>query len=237
MAWAAGMSHSAPTQKAHGQGKRVATLLAEQGHLVTVINDVPYTSRRGRDAHVPLPSRKGDRAMHKTTMATRTQDTADYATTSQHFFGGSYMRNAPERRRPYVSSKLLPYPMPRDSPDHWLTKYQKTYFEKPVQPPSTIRQPEFNNKTNMARGAGTRESMAMNAHHPNYWTQYKRTHGRLGAMLGDGVPRERPVRQGYNVLTGANTGGAWQPDNKRISGNRILSLGLHGKDTKYGVLG
>jgi len=47
------------------------------------------------------------------------------------------MRNAPERRRPYVSSKLLPYPMPRDSPDHWLTKYQKTYFEKPVQPVST----------------------------------------------------------------------------------------------------
>ena len=79
-----GMAHSAPVRKAHGTGKRVATLLAEQGHLVTVINDVPYTSRKACDAHVPVPARKGDRAMHRTTMEMRTEDRPVYATTSQH---------------------------------------------------------------------------------------------------------------------------------------------------------
>ena len=78
------MAHSAPVQKARGQGKRVTTLLAEQGHLVTVIDDVPYTSRKAYEAHVPVPTRKGDRAMHRTTMEWKTEDRPIYATTTQN---------------------------------------------------------------------------------------------------------------------------------------------------------
>lgn len=36
----------------------------------------------------------------------------------------------------------------------------------------------------------------------NYFTQYTRIHSKLGNVLGTGVPREYPVRQEYNFITG-----------------------------------
>lgn len=35
-----------------------------------------------------------------------------------------------------------------------------------------------------------------------YFTQYKRTHNKLGHQLGPGVPRGYPIRESYNILTG-----------------------------------
>ena len=35
-----------------------------------------------------------------------------------------------------------------------------------------------------------------------FFTQYNRIHNKLGAALGPGVPREYPVREAYNPITG-----------------------------------
>lgn len=47
-----------------------------------------------------------------------------------------------------------------------------------------------------------KESIKMDTGAPNYFTQYTRIHNKLGNLLGTGIPRDYPVRQEYNVITG-----------------------------------
>jgi len=82
----------------------------------------------------------------------------------------------------------------------------------------------------MQAGREARQSMAAGGNlaapqETSYWTQYNRIHNKLGAMRGPGVAREYPTRQSYNPITGEEKGGAWQAENKRISGNRVLYHG------------
>ena len=62
----------------------------------------------------------------------------------------------------------------------------------------------FANRIKQTDGCKARESMKQNsADQPmNYFTQYKRVHGKLGYLLGSGSGRSVPVRQSYNVFTG-----------------------------------
>ena len=58
------------------------------------------------------------------------------------------------------------------------------------------------NRIDQTEGADMKHSIKMDARPTNYFTQYNRIHNKLGHMLGTGVPRDYPVRQEYNVITG-----------------------------------
>ncbi len=66
----------------YGQGKKAATILAEQGHFVTVITDQPYLERSRQSTTVPR-ARKGARPMHRSTLTIATQPYTEYDTCSQ----------------------------------------------------------------------------------------------------------------------------------------------------------
>ena len=58
------------------------------------------------------------------------------------------------------------------------------------------------NRIDQTEGADMKESIKMNTSPTNYFSQYNRIHNKLGHILGPGVPRDYPVRQEYNVITG-----------------------------------
>ncbi len=63
----------------HGFGKRVATIRAEQGHVVSVITNEPH-HQRAQPAHSSERFvRRGDRPMHRSTLTIPTQDDPKYA--------------------------------------------------------------------------------------------------------------------------------------------------------------
>ena len=66
----------------YGQGKKAATILAEQGHFVTVITDQPYLERSRQSTTVPR-ARKGARPMHRSTLTIATQPYTEYETCSK----------------------------------------------------------------------------------------------------------------------------------------------------------
>lgn len=67
----------------NGTGKRVATILADQGDHVTVISESPYTTRNPGHEHQRPKLVKGWRPMHRTTLKIPTQEFTDYDTTSK----------------------------------------------------------------------------------------------------------------------------------------------------------
>lgn len=58
------------------------------------------------------------------------------------------------------------------------------------------------NRIDQQEGSDMKESIKVDKNNPSYFTQYTRIHSKLGNMLGPGVPRDYPVRQDYNVITG-----------------------------------
>ena len=61
----------------------------------------------------------------------------------------------------------------------------------------------FQHKINQTGGDDMKDSVYADLTPTSYWTQNNRVHGKLGHMLGPGVPRERQVRKSFNILTGS----------------------------------
>lgn len=206
-----------------GQGKRVATILADQGDIVTMVSDTPFhvRSRHVTDARAGT---RGVRTMHRTTLKIPTQSYTSYTTTSHTNFGGSVTLEPAERPQPYPSQHTSQIALGGQQRS-WNTDYKSTFIDKDVQPARQLHQPSFENKLLMAEGAGLKRvvtSVVDGQSGNRCWSQYNRVHNKLGAMLGPGEPRERPVRQAYNPVTGAHQGPAWKESNRRVSANRVL---------------
>lgn len=214
----------------NGQGKRTVTLLTEGGYFYPVISHHSYVDRqRAHTAPQGAGRIRGQRPMHKTTFvfgkAPWSAQQA-YLTTSKQNFGGSKSLN-PSRRPPLCPSmhkSQVKLTRPElDGPDEWNTHYNGTFIEKPIIPANRLHLTSLVNRIDQTEGADMKESIKMNTSATNYFSQYNRIHNKLGHILGPGVPRDYPVRQEYNVITGETGGAAWKEDNRRISGNRYLN--------------
>lgn len=206
-----------------GQGKKAVTILADQGDHVTVITDVPYLTRSRVLPPLSRPP-KGSRSMHQTTLNIRTNSSPDYNTSYQvHHANG---RNLYTQEKPHAcpSQHTTQFSFKHSgeadsSTGRWGTNYAQDYAHKQQE---LMKSASLANRKHMLTGTKMQEVLDGNHGKRDYWTHYTRTHSKLGAMLGHGVDRERPVRRQYNILTGDDQGQAWFPDNKRMSGNRIL---------------
>lgn len=213
----------------HGQGKRVVTLLTEGGYYYPIISHYSHQDRQLRAQSAPQNAGRvrGMRSMHQTTMAiAKPPWTANetYLTTSKKNFGGSKGLN-PVRRPPLCPSmhkSQIKLAHPEDGESHRNTNYTHSFIEKPIIPANRLHLTSLVNRINQQEGADMKQSIQVDPGSPNYFTQYTRIHSKLGNMLGTGVPRDYPVRQVYNVITGETGGAAWKVDNRRISGDKVL---------------
>lgn len=212
-----------------GQGKRTVTLLTEGGCYYPIISNCSYDDRQVRAKSTPQNAGRirGTRPMHQTTLvipiAPWTPETV-YQTTSKQNFGGSKLLNPAQRPAlcPSMHKSQIKLTHSQDSASDWNTHYSETFVEKPIVPANRLHLTSLVNRLDQQEGAKVKESIKADNSSPNYFTQYTRIHGKLGTMLGTGVPRDYPIRQEYNVITGETGGPAWRENNKRISGDTIL---------------
>ncbi|XP_064643070.1 uncharacterized protein LOC135497235 [Lineus longissimus] len=230
-----------PKTFSHQQGHSTLAILTNIGDHYPVISDVGYHVNKNAAA-APLSLKKGSRPMHRTTFTLeKNPSQPEFITSSKLSFGGS--KHLAPGCRP------LPFPSLHESqfnfhhigsrPNHSMafdTHYKRTYHEKDVIPANRLHLVSVENCVNMNDGGGMRRVHKYPDFKPNYWSQYDRIHSTLGRMLGPGVPRERPVRQHFHVLTGELRSPAWSEENRRISGNRVLSA-ARGDESSQFVLG
>lgn len=219
---------SGPATIGNGQGKRVVTLLTDGGCYYPIISHFSFQDNPIRAQSAPHNAGRirGLRPMHRTTMmfAKPPWNAKDgFLTTSKKNFGGSKSLN-PVRRPPlcpsmHKSQIKLEHP---DGEQDWNTHYTHTFIEKPIIPANRLHLTSLVNRIDQQEGADMKQSIKVEPGPPTYFTQYKRIHSKLGNMLGPGVPRDYPVRQEYNVITGETGGPAWKENNRRISGDKVL---------------
>lgn len=223
----------------HGTGKRVTTLLTEDGCIYPIIGHDAKNDRLRMTSAPQHGSRilRGERPMHQTTlMLAKPPWIPDYTTTSQQFHGGSKVLEPeprPQKARSMHHSQLNLGSLgdkgsqnilgQNAQTSEWKTRYEETFYPKQIIPANRLHWTSHVNRINQMEGAKTKEAVRPADDQPmTYFTQYKRTHDMLGLLRGPGVEREPPVRVQFNVITGADMGPAWKPFNERTSGNRVL---------------
>lgn len=215
-----------------GQGKTATTILDSEGYHYPVIHE-PYshTAYYGQQRNTSAPARikRGDRPMHKTTMTVAKPPwESDYTTTSNQYFSGSTVlepvRRPPKCRSMHISQIRLGS---QEDSNHFTSDHMNTYYKKEIIPANRLHLSSLVNRVNQSEGVKMKEVVKPVNEPPSYWSQYNRIHNKLGALRGPGVGREYPVRQQYDIFTGEHCGAAWQPNNTKVSGNRVL----HGKRT------
>ncbi|KAL3876580.1 hypothetical protein ACJMK2_034414 [Sinanodonta woodiana] len=210
-----------------GQGKAATTLLTEDGCYYPVISHLSYSDRQ-RAQSAPHRVGGGTRPMHRTTLTLAKPpwtSTQGYTTTNKQYFSGSKLLS-PVRRPPLCPSmhvSQIRFGSKNEEDPKWNTNYTETYVEKEIIPANRLHLTSFVHRIDQTEGADMKKVVKMDDRSTNYWSQYNRIHSKLGFMLGQGVPREPPVRQSYNVLTGEPMGPAWRENNRRVSGNRVLN--------------
>ncbi|RUS83687.1 hypothetical protein EGW08_008535 [Elysia chlorotica] len=231
----------------YGQGKTAMTILTEGGYTYPVIHE-PYshrayygrrtraqpggetsqTSQTSQRSEAP-PSgrvRRGDRPMHQSTLTiAKPPWEPDFTTTSKHYFSGSHDLD-PVRRPPLCPSmhtSQIQFGSSREEGgSHFCSDHMMTYQPKDIIPANRLHLTSLVNRVNQTEGAKVKEVVRPSDLPSSNWSQYTRIHTKLGVLRGPGVAREFPVRQGYNILTGEETGPAWKSENSRVSGNRVL---------------
>ncbi|KAL4240262.1 hypothetical protein ACF0H5_001056 [Mactra antiquata] len=218
-----------PVTVGHGQGKRAVTLLTEGGCYYPIVSHYSYRDRQARSQSAPQNAGRirGLRPMHQTTMTVTKppwNPKDGYLTSAKKDFGGSKSLN-PVRRPPLCPSmhrSQIKLGQPDEPSSEWNTHYTHTFAEKPIIPANRLHLTSLVNRIDQQEGADMKNSIKVDKNSPSYFTQYTRIHSKLGNMLGPGVPRDYPVRQDYNVITGETGGPSWQPENRRISGDKVL---------------
>ncbi|ELT99744.1 hypothetical protein CAPTEDRAFT_226857 [Capitella teleta] len=228
----------------HGLCKHATTILGDQGGLVYLVTDTPKLARcKEVPPHVTY---KGARPLHRTTLKMHATEHPSYDTTNQKFHGGKIGLCLPERDQPYPSQHFSQFDLfhrtnlasPSDVHEmKCSTHYDEEFSAKGTgEGPARLHFPSFLNKMTMNEGSGVKSVMLPpkgDQRTGRFWTQYNRVHNRLGAALGPGVPRERPVLSAHNPITGSYQGPSTKEDNRRISGNRVLyhNFGRRGAET------
>lgn len=223
----------------HGQGKAATTILTEGGYIYPIVSTNSYNDRF-RIKSAPYEYGRGVRSMHRTTfqIAKPPWDSQeDYKTTSHQYYSGSKSLN-PVRRPPLCPSmhrSQIKMSHPTDEKPKWDTDYTGTYTEKNIVPANRLHLTSLRNRIDQTEGGDMKKVVKPDPGPQSYFTQYNRTHNKLGTLLGPGVPRGYPIRESYNILTGEELGPAWKEDNKRISGNRHL-YASRCADRSYSIL-
>lgn len=208
----------------YGQGKTACTILTEDGCIYPVISSLSYSDRT---KSAPYQYGRGVRAMHKSTLTIAKPSWSpkdDFKTTNKQYYSGSKSLN-PVRRPPLCPSMhRSQWSIGQNMADTTFdTEYSKTYFEKDIIPANRLHLTSLVNRIDQTEGKDMKTTVHTDPFAPSYWSQYNRIHGKLGQMRGPGVERERVVRQSYNIFTGEEVGPAWNIENKRVSGNRVLA--------------
>lgn len=222
----------------YGQGKRVTTITGGEGHFYPIIAHDAKNDNYDRMRVNSAPQgrqKRGLRPMHKTTIAfARTPWEPDYMTTNMQYHGGSNQLDPVSTPRTFGNMRrsqivfggygnYAGYPGHEfPDPNTWKTDYTQTYFQKDIIPANRLHFTSLVNRMNQGEGAQMKEVVRPGQHPMPCFTQYKRVHDKLGNLLGPGVPREYPVREQYNILTGEPVGPAWRAENRSVSGNRVL---------------
>ncbi|KAL8580397.1 hypothetical protein ACOMHN_020874 [Nucella lapillus] len=223
----------------YGQGKQARTLLTQDGCVYPIIG---HEAKADRVRHTSAPQhariQHGERPMHRSTLTlAKPPWNADYTTTNKQFHGGSKTLE-PEYPLPpsrsmhrsqfnfggYGGYGTYPgYPgHEMEHPDVWKSDYTKTYFQKDIVPANRHHLTSLVNRINQTEGVKMKEVVRPSEGPMNYFTQYKRVHGKLGTLRGPGVPQGYPIREQYNTITGEVKGLAWKEENQRTSGNRVF---------------
>ncbi|KAL5019171.1 hypothetical protein ScPMuIL_004893 [Solemya velum] len=188
-----------------GQGRSATTLLTEDGCFYPVVSSLAYNDRKRVNSAVGYFGR-GHRPMHRTTLAMAKPPWTvkdGYLTTSKQYHGGSKTLN-PVRRPPACPSMHSSQIRLRRNFEKsvWDTSYRGTFFEKDIIPANRLHMASLVNRTDQTEGSDAKKVVNIEGTQPNYWSQYKRTHGHLGFLLGPGDGCAYPIRQSYHVLTG-----------------------------------
>ncbi|ESO98635.1 hypothetical protein LOTGIDRAFT_238991 [Lottia gigantea] len=218
----------------YGQGKRVTTLLTEDGCYFPVISHAPYIERCYLRT-APFPQQRTPMGRHSQEDSTFNigdggRSKTEFITTSKQTFGGSKSLN-PAKRPPLSRSmhisqldNIISNKYGEKTTSNGLkTRYNVAFKEKDIIPANILHQSSLVNRTNQTKGTDVCEAVRPSTTVATYWSQYGRIHSKLGSMLGPGVPQSYPIRQQYNVITGESKGPAWTEENARISGNRVLN--------------
>ncbi|XP_022319373.2 uncharacterized protein LOC111122103 isoform X3 [Crassostrea virginica] len=208
----------------YGQGKTACTILTEDGCIYPVVSSLSYNDRT---KSAPYQHGRGVRAMHRSTLTLTKppwSPAEEFKTTNKQYYSGSKSLN-PVRRPPLCPSMhRSQWSIGQNMQDTTFdTEYAKTYFEKDIIPANRLHLTSLVNRIDQTEGKDMRTTVHTDPQAPSYWSQYNRIHGKLGQMRGPGVERERLVRQSYNIFTGEEVGPAWNSNNKRTSGNRVLA--------------
>ncbi|CAC5378691.1 unnamed protein product [Mytilus coruscus] len=213
-----------PKVLGHGQGKCATTILTEGGYVYPIVSSTSYNDRI---KSAPYTYGRGARPMHRSTLTITKppwNSHEEYKTTAKQYFSGSKSLN-PVRRPPLCPSmhrSQIKMAHPSDEKRGWDTDYTGTYREKDIVPANRLHLISLRNRIDQTEGGEMKKVVKPDQSPQSYFTQYNRTHNKLGNLLGPGVPRGYPIRESYNILTGEETGLAWKEDNKRTSGNRHL---------------
>ncbi|GFN98368.1 hypothetical protein PoB_002487400 [Plakobranchus ocellatus] len=151
--------------------------------------------------------------------------TAQYQGLCSTYFSGSDALD-PVRRPPLCpsmhTSQIRFGSAGEEGGSHFCSDHMMTYQPKDIIPANRLHLTSLVNRVNQTEGAKVKEVVRPSDLPTSNWSQYTRVHTKLGVLRGPGVAREFPVRQGYNILTGEETGPAWKCNNQRVSGNRVL---------------
>ncbi|CAH1794897.1 unnamed protein product [Owenia fusiformis] len=211
-------------------------MLKYMGYQYPAISEQSY---KDRSAQQKWEHKRGSRPMHKTTLSLESKPMSDkdtYTTTSKQFHGGRKDLAPAEIPTPGMNMHMNQFNIGPTLERQWGTQYGSHFRDKKVKTPFEVHYPSYDNFLKQTEGTGVKSTIKTAPEPPSYWSQYNRIHSKLGMMRGNGVAREYPVRASYNILTGEETGPAWQEENRRSSGNRVLYSKRQDADERF-ILG
>ncbi|XP_064618320.1 uncharacterized protein LOC135482322 [Liolophura sinensis] len=220
-------SEKTSLQNQTGQGKCAATILTESGWHYPVINERSYRDRR-RAETAPFNTGRGARPMHTSTLSVAKppwDPVTGFSTTNKQYFGDIRVLSGVSRPIKCRSMHHSHFQLgeKQDCSENWNTQYRKTFIENNIIPANRLHKVSLVNRIDQTEGGQVKQVFSTDPSHPSYWTQYKRIHDKLGYVLGPGTQRYKPVKQQFNLFTGEVIGPIWKEENKRLSGNRLLS--------------
>ncbi|XP_033095510.1 uncharacterized protein LOC117100070 [Anneissia japonica] len=232
----------ANAQNVSRQGHSTGTILSNRSENITVIT--PYEERRAqtrKSASMFMREPTSKRWMHRTTINFNLESpdpdaSTFYKTSSKSAFAGSKTLPAGMRSGRCPTLHASHFDINMSDKRYFGTFYKKSFSDKLVEHPSSLRYPALINRSHSLVGSDMQAVLTRKGNKLNYWSSYAETHSRLGLQRGEGIQRpSKPMRK-YHVLSGEDLGTESIRDLHRISGNRILHKRRQGAEEGF-VLG